>query len=146
MPDTPPTVEDRLAQIRERRIKAGRGGWYATAAPGWGSEAQVWGDDRDPIAEVHTSFTPHPDAGDEVCADAGDIAMFIAASHANVGALLDAVEAALSTGLTLNTKNAAGADEPKRAAMCEGAALHMTQVRQAINEALTGRTEGGGDG
>lgn len=55
-----------------------------------------------------------------------------------------AVEAALSTGLILNAENAAGADETKRTAMCEGAALHMTQVRQAVAEAMTGRAEAGG--
>lgn len=57
-----------------------------------------------------------------------------------------AVEAALSTGLILNAENTAGADETKRAAMCEGAALHMKQVREAVTEALTGCNRGGSSG
>lgn len=97
-----PTVEDRLAQIRERAWQADR-------------------EDREP--------------GPLVCR-----------SQEDIPALLAAVEAALSTGLFLNAENAAGADETKRTAMCEGAALHMTQVREAVTEALTGRTEGGNSG
>lgn len=47
-----------------------------------------------------------------------------------------AVEAALSTGLTLNNDSTSGPDKSTREAMWEGATLHARQVREAVSRAL----------
>lgn len=138
-----PTVENRLAQIRERRIKAGRGGWCSTDDPAWGSDAQVWGADGDPIADVYTSFTPHPDAGDEVCAEAGDIALFIASAHADVGALLDAVEAALRVADNFGLPLGAEGRDDFAAGAAAALGTAKEQIYDAVTKAVTGRIEAG---
>ena len=145
MPEmTTRTLEQRLVEIRERHAATTKGPWrpsrwHSDSCPPDCDDQSCFVLVTSPSGLVGDTDTEPGDVfyaeRDPATTGTADVE-FIAHAHQDIPILLAALDAALSTGLVLDADNAVGLDEPTRAAMCEGAALHMAQVRQAVAEAL----------